>query len=161
MMQTTEITIRRAKAADVTAITTLFYDTIQTVNAKDYQQKELDEWSASHTATSKWIDRIEEQYFVVAMLGDALVGFASIAADGYLDFMFVHKDHQAQGIATRLLAVLEDKSKEQQNKLIYVNASITAKGFFEHQGFVVQQEQRIKLQTQELVNFRMTKEVHP
>lgn len=135
------ITIIEASSADVKEITQLFHDTIQVINSRDYPKDEIDDWSSWYKDTDKWAERINEQYFIVAKLDNKVVGFSSLATDGYLDFMFVHKDLQGQGIAKALLTEIENKAFIQQNDLIYSDVSITAKGFFEKNGFDVEKQQ--------------------
>ncbi|RFT67736.1 N-acetyltransferase [Bacillus clarus] len=48
--------------------------------------------------------------------------------------MFTHKDHQGRGIASRLLQKLEEAAMKLGDKEIYIEASITAKHFFENKG---------------------------
>ncbi|GAO31017.1 GNAT family N-acetyltransferase [Geofilum rubicundum] len=155
----TGIKIYRASKQDVSMITQLFRDTIQNVNSKDYPEDEIEDWSSWWTDTDKWQERIEEQYFIKAMIGDKIVGFSSLASDGYLDFMFTHKDYQRHGVAGNLLRKIERKAKEQGNDLIYSDVSITAKGFFERHGFIVKKRQFKKSRNKELINFRMTKTI--
>ncbi len=149
--------IRQAEKSDVVEITKLFYETIQTINSKDYPQDEIDDWSSWHTDFEKWNEKIVEQYFIVAVFDNKVVGFGSLATDGYLDFMFVHKDYQGQGIASRLLSELEKKAIEQDNEEIYSEVSITARIFFENHGFVVKQKQLKKSRDKELENYYMIK----
>ncbi|HZH86157.1 MAG TPA: GNAT family N-acetyltransferase [Brumimicrobium sp.] len=153
------ITIIEASSADVKEITQLFHDTIQVINSRDYPKDEIDDWSSWYKDTDKWAERINEQYFIVAKLDNKVVGFSSLATDGYLDFMFVHKDLQGQGIAKALLTEIENKAFIQQNDLIYSDVSITAKGFFEKNGFDVEKQQLKKSKKKELINFRMTKTI--
>jgi GNAT superfamily N-acetyltransferase len=151
------IKIYRATKQDVGKITQLFRDTIQNVNSKDYPEDEIEDWSSWWTDHDKWQKRIEEQYFIKAMIEDKIVGFSSLATDGYLDFMFTHKDYQRQGVAANLISKIEKKAKEQGNNLIYSDVSITAKGFFERYGYFVEKQQFKKSRNKELINFRMTK----
>ncbi len=151
------IIIRRAKESDVGKITQLFFDTIQNINIKDYSQEEVDDWSSWKEDIDKWLEKIQKQYFVVAEINNKIVGFSSLAQDGYLDFMFVDKDSQGNGVASALLSELENKAIEQKNDLIYSDVSITAKGFFENKGFIVERQQLKKSKKKELVNFRMIK----
>lgn len=153
------ITIIEASSVDVKEITQLFHDTIQVINSRDYPKDEIDDWSSWYKDTDKWAERINEQYFIVAKLDNKVVGFSSLATDGYLDFMFVHKDLQGQGIAKALLTEIENKAFIQQNDLIYSDVSITAKGFFEKNGFDVEKQQLKKSKKKELINFRMTKTI--
>ncbi|WMJ71639.1 GNAT family N-acetyltransferase [Cytophagaceae bacterium ABcell3] len=154
---TGDLLVRRANASDVGGITQLFYDTIQNINIRDYSQEEVDDWSSWKADTDKWLEKMQEQYFVVAEIKNHMVGFSSLAKDGYLDFMFVDKDTQGQGVASALLAEIEKKAIEQNNDLIYSDVSITAKGFFEKKGFVVERQQLKKSKKKALLNFRMIK----
>lgn len=156
-LNNTGIKIYRATKQDVGMITQLFRDTIQNVNSKDYPADEIEDWSSWWTDHDKWQERIEEQYFVKAMIEDKIVGFSSLATDGYLDFMFTHKDYQRHGVAGNLIRKIERKAKEQGNDLIYSDVSITAKGFFERHGYIVEKQQFKKSKDKELINFRMTK----
>jgi putative acetyltransferase len=153
------VEIRQAKNDDIVEVTRLFYETIQTINSRDYPQDEIDDWSSWHTDYDKWNERILEQYFIVATRDNKIVGFASLATDGYLDLMFVHKDYQRQGIANQLLLELEKKAIEQNNQEIYSEVSITAKDFFEKHGFCVKRKQLKKSRVKELENYCMTKEM--
>ena len=159
-LSNTGIKIYRATAQDVGMITQLFRDTIQNVNSKDYPADEIEDWSSWWTDHDKWQERIEEQYFIKAMIEDKMIGFGSLATDGYLDFIFTHKDYQRCGIAGNIIRKLESKAKEQGNNFIYSDVSITAKGFFERQGYIVEKQQFKKSKNKELINFRMTKSIN-
>ncbi|ASB50480.1 GNAT family N-acetyltransferase [Alkalitalea saponilacus] len=151
--------ITEASIADIKEITQLFYETIQEINSKDYPKDEIDDWSSWHEDVDRWAEEIVKFYFIVAKLDAKIVGIASLATDGYLDLMFVHKDFQRQGIAKKLLDEIEKKASEQQNDLIYSDVSITAKGFFEKYGFKVEKQQLKKSKEKELINFKMTKKM--
>ncbi len=94
------IKLRQAAEGDVSQITQLFFDTIQNINIRDYSQVEVDDWSSWNVDIVKWKEKMQEQYFIVAEIHNKIVGFSSLAQDGYLDCMFVHKDHQGQGVAS-------------------------------------------------------------
>ena len=83
--------IRQAERSDIVDITRLFFETIQTINSKDYPQEEIDDWSSWYSDYEKWNAKIIEQYFIVATFDSKIAGFASLATDGYLDLMYVHK----------------------------------------------------------------------
>jgi len=153
------IFIKVANDSDINDITNLFYETIQNINCKDYPQDEIDDWSSWHADLDKWKETISQQFFIVAIINNTVVGFSSLASDGYLDFMFVHKDYQKQGIAKQLLRSIEAKAVLQNNKQIYSDVSITARSFFESNGYIVEKEQLKKSRYKELVNFRMIKKI--
>ena len=60
-----------------------------------------------------------------------LLGFGDISAEGYLDRLYVSKDHQRRGIATAICTALEEAVPAER---ITTQASITAKPFFEKRG---------------------------
>lgn len=147
------ILIRPANTNDVEAITTLFRDTIETVNAKDYQPQQIKIWASGADDKQRWFQMIEEQFFYVAEINLQITGFASVTKDGYIDVLYVHKDFQGKGIASHLLKKLEQKALELELPKIYTDSSITAKPFFLSKGFAIEKEY-IKLYRK--VEFRNT-----
>jgi putative acetyltransferase len=104
--------LRTATANDVPQIIQLFEGTITTVNSKDYTSEQTTVWSSRGAVAAKWIAKMSEQYFIVLEEDAAIIGFASLTALGYLDFMYVHKDHQRRGTASMLLKGLEDRAHQ-------------------------------------------------
>ena len=82
-----------------------------------------------------------------------IVGFSSITPTGYLDYMFVHKDFQGRGIATMLLEEIERYALAAGIKRITSEVSLTARPFFEKQGYVVEKEQKRQAHKLCLTNF--------
>lgn len=77
----------------------------------------------------------------------------------YLDFMYVHKDFQRQGIAEILLNALEAEAKRRDTKIITSDISKTARPFFEKKGYVVVNEQENLRAGVVLINYKMKKEL--
>ncbi|MEO8209694.1 MAG: GNAT family N-acetyltransferase [bacterium] len=127
--------IREARQKDIEGIIELYRETVRAVNSKDYSKEQIKVWSEGAENYDNWKRHILEQYFLVAVIDNVIVGFSSIAPNGYLDFMYVHKDFQRKGIATNLLIEIERKAEEQKNEEIYSHVSATAKGFFEKSGY--------------------------
>lgn len=149
--------IERAKSDYLGEITGLFYDTIQNINIRDYSIDEVNDWSSWHQDHSKWVQKIEEQYFIIARSETKIVGFGSVSTEGYLDLMFVHKDFQKKGIATALLKNLENFAINQKIRLLTADVSITASGFFLNSGFVIEARQKKKSKDLYLTSFKMSK----
>jgi putative acetyltransferase len=152
-----EVHIRKAQPEDVDAIRFLFRDTVTFINAKDYTQEEIRVWANNYKNTDRWIKHILHQYFIVAMLNDQIIGFCSMENDGYLDFMYIHKDFQKSGVAKKLLTNIEDHARKSSVKKIYSHVSKTARPFFEKQGYTKTGEQINRVSTIEFVNSIMTK----
>ncbi|MHA6480669.1 GNAT family N-acetyltransferase [Paenibacillus sp. strain BS8-2] len=156
--------IRRFHKSDVHPIVSLFYDTVHHVNDRDYTKEQLDAWASREEQANKldtWIDSLTSNTAYVAVLEDVIAGFADMTDEGYLDRLYIHKDYQRRGIATALVDVLEETAVSAGIQEIVTHASITAKPFFEHQGYVVVEVQSVIRKGIALTNFRMVKSIAP
>ncbi|WP_345954122.1 GNAT family N-acetyltransferase [Mucilaginibacter sp. PAMB04168] len=153
------VNIRRATASDVDNIRQLFYDTVTTVNRQHYNDEQVAAWSAGYHNRENWAGKVAAQHFIVAEEESALAGFASVTSEGYLDYMFVDRNRQGQGIASLLLSELETIAARLFLETLTTHASITAKPFFEKQGFEVVKQQTVQVRGAELTNFVMEKKL--
>ncbi len=146
--------IREYQPSDCKELTELFYNTVHTVNAKDYPKEQLDVWAIGQVDLKKWNQSLQEHFSIVAVDDDIIVGFGDIDKTGYFDRLFVHSGYQRKGIATAICNRLE--SVVQEN--IVTHASTTARPFFEKRGYKVVKEQQVDRQGIFLTNFVMIKE---
>lgn len=146
--------LREYKTADCEQIAELFYQTVHTINAKDYTEEQLDAWATGKVNLNEWNQSFLEHNTVIAALNDEIVGFGDINQSGYLDRLYVHKDYQRQGIASAICDKLECFAK---GKRITTHASITAKPFFRHRGYHVVREQKVVRHGIALTNYVMIK----
>lgn len=144
--------LRKYKSSDCKCLTELFYDTVHTVNAKDYTKEQLDAWAPYKVDLIEWDKSLSEHYSVVAVQDDIVVGFGDIDKSGYLDRLYVHKNYQRQGIATAVCNELEDAVNSFE---IFTYASVTAKPFFEKRGYKIVSEQRVVRNGVYLTNYKM------
>ncbi|WP_435137705.1 GNAT family N-acetyltransferase [Formosa sp. A9] len=135
------ISIRQATANDIPEITALFKDTITKTCAKDYNDKQLQVWSSGAFETDKWLERINDYYFIVAETSNTIVGFAYLKKGYYLDGLFVHPNYLRQGIASSLLRTIESRVMIEDYPEIRSDVSKTALPFFEAMDFVVIKKQ--------------------
>ncbi len=146
--------IREYQSADCKELAELFYNTVHTVNAKDYTKEQLDVWATGQVDLKAWNQSFQEHFSIVAVDDDIIVGFGDIDKTGYLDRLFVHFGYQRKEIGTAICNWLE--SAVQGN--IVTHASITARPFFEKRGYKVVKEQQVERQGIFLTNFVMIKE---
>ena len=99
--------LREYRPGDCREMAALFYDTVHTVNARDYTPEQLDAWADGRVDLDAWDQSFRAHTTLVAVDGGRIVGFGDMAADGYLDRLYVHKDWQGQGVATALCDRLE------------------------------------------------------
>ena len=92
--------IRRYRPSDCGHMAELFYQTVHSVNAKDYTKEQLGVWATGQVDLDEWDRSFSAHYTVVAVREGVLAGFGDIDGTGYLDRLYVHKDYQRQGVAT-------------------------------------------------------------
>lgn len=126
--------IREASSEDLDQILELFEKTVEHINVKDYSEQQIEVWKNAKDKKI-WLEKIAQQSFYVAMIGEQIVGFSSVASDGYLHFMYVHHQHQRKGIAYQLLRQIEHRAKQLGRQRIWSSVSITAQPFFSKHGF--------------------------
>ena len=146
--------IRKYEPSDLMELTKLFYNTVHTVNAKDYSKEQLNVWATGKVDLEKWGQSLLEHYSLVAVENDIIIGFGDIDQTGYLDRLYVHKDYQGKGVATAICNELEQTIQE---GIVSTHASITARPFFEKRGYKVVKEQQVQRQGVFLTNYVMEK----
>jgi len=133
----------------------LFVGTISTICSPDYSADQQRAWSSSIQNMDRWERLITRQYSILAILDDTIVGIAALDDADYLDYLYVHKDYQRQGIATQLYDAIKLESLRKGFYKLSSDVSITALPFFESKGFRVIKENKVTIQEVELVNYRM------
>ena len=88
-----------------------------------------------------------------------LVGFAEIESNGHIDCFYCHKDYQRQGAGRLLHQAIETKAADWNLDHLFVEASITARPFFEAMGFSLIKEQAVFCRGHRFVNFEMRKRI--
>ena len=86
--------LRRYKQSDCRELAELFYNTVHTVNAADYNNEQLNAWATGHVDLEAWNKSLLEHYSIVAVDNGIIVGFGDIDQTGYLDRLYVHADYQ-------------------------------------------------------------------
>ena len=145
--------LREYITSDCEQLSKLFFQTVHSVNAKDYTKEQLDVWATGTVDLKEWDKSFTEHYTVVAIDNNIIVGFGDIDKTGYLDRLYVHADYQGKGVATAICNRLEQAV---QGK-ITTHASITAKPFFEKRDYKIVKEQQVERQGIYLINFCMEK----
>ena len=153
MEGTVKMTIRDYKISDGPFLARLFYDTVHSVNVRDYAPDQIDAWAPADRDISAWSKSFLNRLALVAEEEGKIIGFGDIDGTGYLDRLYVHKDFQGKGIATAICQILEKDFDH-----ISVHASITARPFFEKRGYKVIKEQTVIRSGVRIKNYVMEKD---
>ena len=155
-----KIKIRSFEGSDTSNLLELFHETVHHINNKDYPAEHLDAWTPAQPNLKKWKTRFKTSETIVAEVQGKIVGFGNLElSSSSIGMLYVHKDYQRQGIATALLHALEKKLKKGESATATLEASITARPFFEKRGYHLVRENRKMLNGTEFLNFIMEKQL--
>jgi GNAT superfamily N-acetyltransferase len=126
--------IRKAEPADTPVITALQVASLSELCADDYSAPALQALICSKQRDRSW----NETIYVAETAEDGIVGFSALSNNSpYINAVFVRPDQVRRGIGSKLLAALEAEAINRQIKMLVVNSSVTAKTFYESQGYRV------------------------
>lgn len=149
------ITLRAYLPTDAPLLLDLFRDTIRRVNARDYAPDQISAWASDTIDLAHWASRFRGRFVLVAMESNRPVGFAELETNGHIDRVYVAADCQRQGVGRSLLVALVDEARRVGITRLFTEASITARAFFEAQGFLLLAQQVVMCRGAEFINFRM------
>jgi putative acetyltransferase len=151
------IKVRKAVHNDAKSMASIYFNTIRTINSKDYNASRIEAWSGPAPDPEKWMRRLKKNRTFTACIGDEVVGFAEFEPDGYIDAFYVHHKFQGKGVASLLLNQIEAEAVKLGVSKLYLEASITALPFFLRRGFRVLKEQDVWRNGEMFRNYQMEK----
>ncbi len=156
-----KISIRNYQPEDVEALAHIYFNTVHQINIKHYTQEQVDVWAPTSSLEVKgWEKKFLKTKPIVALVGDAIVGFAEFEPNGHIDCFYCHHEWIGKGVGFALMKEIFKRAKSSHIETIFAEVSITAKSFFEKQGFTVLVEQKIVKEGIELINYKMEKKLH-
>ena len=153
--------IREYRAGDAPEIARLFYETVRSVNRADYSEEQVEAWAPGVPDPEEWNSRVADCRTLVAEDCGEVVGVVELEGDGYLDRFYVRKDAVGRGVGRKLYEALEREARARGLRRVFTEASITARPFFERQGFRVVREQTVTVRGVPMTNFAMQKPLPP
>ena len=103
----------------------------------------------------KWKARCERKKPFVKIIGGEVVGFMELDADGHIDCTFVDPDFSGKGVMSGIMDVVKIEALSQGNAKLFAEVSITARPFFERQGFGFVRDHEAVIDGISLKNFIM------
>jgi putative acetyltransferase len=151
--------IRLFHPQDADRIAQLFHDTVRQVNIKDYKTSQVKAWAPDNLHSRNWAKSCSQKYTYVAEDGEIILGFGELEFNGHIDCFYCHKDYQRCGIGRKIYEAIEAKAIELGLNLLFTEASITAKPFFEKMGFFSLEQQQVICRGETFINYSMQKDL--
>lgn len=132
--------IRRFEESDAAAVSELIRTTLQTSNAQDYPAEMIDALVTRETP-EYILQRASWTHFYVVKDDSRIIGCGAIGPywdkpdESSLFTIFVHPEHQGQGIGRAIMETLEKDEFALRAKRIEIPASITGLPFYQKMGY--------------------------
>lgn len=151
------VTIRSWQATDAEAIWQVYFLTTHESNGRDYHPELLERWAPRNHDMAAWSERLGNTNPFVAIVDEKIVGMAEIDSSGVIDYFYVLPRFQGRGIGRMLLDTLEFVAQTTGCGEIQADVSITARPFFEANGFRVTEARANIILGHPAPNFAMVK----
>ncbi|MGB8631858.1 MAG: GNAT family N-acetyltransferase [Xanthobacteraceae bacterium] len=142
---------------DVPLLGEIFRAAIEELTADDYSKAQQEAWVSAADDEGEFGARLGSELTLVATYDGAAVGFASLADNTRIDMLYVHPAASGQGAGAMLCDALEKLAAARGSKELTVDASDSARGFFEKRGFSAQSRNTVSLGGEWLANTNMKK----
>lgn len=142
---------------DATLLAEIFRTSVMGLTEEDYTEAQQQAWASAADDEAAFGKRLGNQLTLVASLEGSPVGFASLGPGGKIDMLYVHPAATGQGAAAMLIDALEKLAGARGADKLIVDASDTARDFFEKRGYVAQQRNSITVGDEWLANTTLHK----
>ena len=151
--------VRPFLPADAPLLREIFRDSIEELTADDYTEAQQEAWASTADDVADFAAKLSGQLTLVATLEGSPVGFASLFGKDNIDMLYVHPAATGQGVGAMLVDALEKLAGARGVTKLAVDASDSARGFFEKRGYVAQQRNSISIGDEWLANTTLHKQL--
>jgi len=149
--------LRPALPADGPLLIAIFRASIAELTCDDYSEAQRDAWASAADDEDAFLRRVTGNLALVATLGGSPIAFATLKGNRIIDMLYVHPAAAGRGAASLLCDALEKLAAGRGADSIAVEASDTAKGFFEKRGYVPKLRNTVMCNDEWLANTSMDK----
>jgi putative acetyltransferase len=153
----TKLAMRPLLPADVPLLAELFRASVEELGADDYSEAQREAWAAAADDEEEFGERLGRELTLVATLDGTAIGFAALADNSRIDMLYVHPAATGQGVGAMLCDALEKLAAVRGTSELAVDASDSARGFFEQRGFAAKTRNTVALGSEWLANTTMVK----
>jgi putative acetyltransferase len=155
--ETPKLAMRPMLPTDVPFLAEVFLASIEELTAEDYSPAQQEAWASAADDEEAFAAKLAGELTLVATFGGAAIGFAALADNTRIDMLYVHPAATGQGAGAMLCDALEKIAAARGAKELTVDASDTARGFFEKRGYTAKSRNTITVAGEWLANTTMVK----
>lgn len=154
-----KLALRPFLPADAPLLREIFRDSIEELTSDDYTEAQQEAWASAADDVGEFRNKLSGQLTLVATLEGSLVGFASLEGKDKIDMLYVHPAATGQGVGVMLIDALEKLAGARGTARLTVDASDSARGFFEKRGYIALQRNSISIGDEWLANTTLQKQL--
>ena len=152
-----KLAMRPMLPADVPLLAEIFRASIEETSAEDYSEAQQEAWASAADDEDAFGARLAGELTLVATLGGAAIGFGSLKDNKNIDMLYVHPAAGGQGAGAMLCDALEKLAAARGSRELSVDASDSARGFFEKRDFSAKTRNTVSIGGDWLANTTMIK----
>jgi putative acetyltransferase len=152
-----KLAMRPMLPEDTPLLAEIFRASIEELSGEDYSEAQQEAWASAADDEEEFAARLASELTLVATHAGSAIGFASLADNTRIDMLYVYPAAAGQGAGAMLCDALEKLAAARGSKELTVDASDTARGFFERRGFVAKTRNTVSLGGEWLANTTMVK----
>ncbi len=144
---------------DAPVLAEIFRAAIAELTADDYSAAQQEAWASAAEDVAKFGKDLAGQLTLIATKIGSPVGFGSLEGRDKIGMLYVHPAVAGQGVGAMLTDAIEKLAGGRGASKLKVDASDSARGFFEKRGYVAQQRNSISIAGEWLANTTLQKQL--
>lgn len=149
--------LRPFRNDDVAGAIAVFRDTILHIASQDYDADQLRVWTQHADDVEGFRTRLSAGVSIVAVDEQGLVAFGQLYPADHINYLYCRQRGRGKGYAASILSHLETAATRPGVRVLYTEASLTARRFFERHGYTVVGDEVVVRHDVTLHRFKMQK----
>jgi putative acetyltransferase len=144
---------------DAPLLADIFRASIEELTEDDYNPAQQEAWASAADDLEAFAERLGKHLTIIATLEGSPIGFISLDGPTEIGLFYVHPAVAGQGVGRMLYDAIEKLSAARGTPHLNVEASDTAREFFQRRGFTAELRNTVSVGNEWLANTTMKKKL--
>jgi putative acetyltransferase len=144
---------------DAPLLADIFRASIEELTEDDYNPAQQEAWASAADDLEGFAARLGKHLTIIATMEGSPIGFISLDGPTEIGLFYVHPAVAGQGVGRMLYDAIEKLSAARGTPHLKVEASDTAREFFQRRGFSAEQRNTVSVGNEWLANTTMKKKL--
>ncbi len=154
-----KLALRPFLPEDAQLLAEIFRAAIAELTTEDYSEAQQEAWASVAEDVGAFGKDLAGQLTLIATIEGSPIGFGSLEGKDKIGMLYVHPAVAGQGVGAMLVDALEKLAGSRGVGKLKVDASDSARGFFEKRGYVAQQRNTVTVAGEWLANTTLQKQL--